>query len=286
MEEEFGMRNLGRLVLVGAGAMTVLAGTGLASAAPQSASRLTGYTFKESSVTVPADAQAEATAKCPKGDDVVGGGGYQVTQNTQEDLNSSYPINRRSWSVTFNNEATSADTGVAVAICVAASSLTDDFVQTGSIVDVPPNSSVESSATCPSGSVALGGGWVNEGTDVADSNGASDPLGPDGWRAYPAAGSTATVGFAQTVCAVQPKKWAQVSSSYMANPSNTATTVTVPCPKGTKVLGGGNFNDSSSSLVNIGHTSSLSDLKGWSTTENNDSSSSEAVDAWAVCAKT
>ncbi len=285
MEKELGMRNLWRVMLAGAGALMVLAGTSLASASPQPASKLTGYTYKEASVTVPANAQAGATAKCPKGDDVVGGGGYQVTQNTDEDLNSSYPIDRRSWSVIFNNGAASSDTGVAVAICVAASSLTDDFIQTGTVVNVPPNSTVESTATCPSGSVALGGGWYNEGTAVADSNGASDPLGPNGWRAYPAAGSSATAGFAQTVCAVQPKKWAQVSSSYVVNPSNTATTVTVPCPKGTKVLGGGNFNDSSSSLVNIGHASSFSDLKGWSTTENNDSSSSEAVDAWAVCAK-
>ena len=208
---------------------------------------------KEANVTVPANAQAEATAKCPKGDDVVGGGGYQVTQNTEEDLNSSYASRRGSWSVIFNNGATSADTGVAVAICVAASSLTGDFIQTGSIVNVPPNSTVESTATCAIGCVALGGGWYNEGTAVADNNGASDPLGPNGWRAYPAAGSSATAGYAQTVCAVQPKKWAQISSSYVVNPSNTATTVTVPCPKGTKVLGGGNFNDSSSSLVNIGH---------------------------------
>ena len=37
----------------------------------------------------------------------------------------------------------------------------------------------------PARAVALGGGWVNEGTVVTDSNGASDPLGTNGWRAYP-----------------------------------------------------------------------------------------------------
>jgi hypothetical protein len=278
------MRNLGRLILAGAGVCAVLAGAGPASASSRPAG-LAGYTYAEARVTVPAKAQAEATAKCPKGDDVVGGGGYQVTQNTKEDLNSSYPNERTSWLVTFNNEASSADTGVAVAICVASSSLTDDFIQTGSIVDVPANSTAQATVTCPSGSVSLGGGWVNFGSAVADSNGASAPLGSNGWRAFPAAGSSATAGYAQNVCAVQPQKWAEVSSSYVVNPSKTVTTVTVPCPKGTKVLGGGDFNDSSSSLVNIGHGSSLSDLDGWSTTENNDSSSSESVDAWAVCAK-
>lgn len=71
----------------------------------------------------------------------------------------------------------------------------------------------------------------------------------------------------------------------MADPAGTATTVTVACPTGSKVLGGGGFYSSESPLVNIGLTSSLSDLKGWSFTENNDSSSSESVDAWAVCAR-
>jgi hypothetical protein len=285
MQKELRMRNLGRLMLAGAGALTVLAGTSLASASAQPASKLTGYTYKEASVNVPANAQAEATAKCPKGDNVVGGGGYQVTQNTEEDLNSSAPDGHRKWTVQFNNQASSSDTGVAVAICVAASSLADYSIQTGATVDVSPNSSVEATVSCPSGTVALGGGWVNEGTAVSDSNGASDPLGSNGWRAYPAAGPSASDGYAVTPCAAQPSKWAQVSSSYVVNPVSTATPVSVTCPKGTKVLGGGDFNDSGSSLVNIGLTSSLSSLKGWSTTENNDSSSSESVDAWAVCAK-
>ncbi len=286
MQKELGMRNLGRVMLAGAGALTVLAGTSLASASPPPAGKLTGYTYKEASVTVPANGQAVAAAKCPKGDDVVGGGGYQVTQNTEEDLNSSAPTaGDRKWVVEFNNQAASSDTGVAVAICVTASSLADYSIQAGSIVAVSPNSSVEATVTCPAGTVALGGGWVNEGSTVTDSNGASDPLGPNGWRAYPAAGSAASSGYAMTPCAAQPSKWAQVASSYVVNPVSTATPVSVKCPKGTKVLGGGDFNDSGSQLVNIGLTSSKSNLKGWSTTENNDSSSSESVDAWAVCAK-
>jgi len=279
------MRNLGRLVLVVGGVLTVMAGTGVASASPQPASKLTGYTYKEASVTVPANGQAKATAKCPKGDDVVGGGGYQATQNTEEDLNSSAPSGDRKWAVEFNNQAGSSDTGVAVAICVAASSLTDYSVQIGTTVDVSPNSTVEANVTCPGGTVALGGGWVNEGTAVTDSNGASDPLGTNAWRAYPAAGASATSGYAVTPCAAKPTKWQQVASSYSVNPVSTATSVTVACPKGTRVLGGGDFNDSNSSLVDIGLTSSLSSLKGWSTTEDNNSSSSESVDAWAVCAK-
>jgi hypothetical protein len=279
------MRSLGRLMLAGAAVLTVLGSTSVASASPRPASELTGYTYTEARVNVPSNAQAKATAKCPRGDDVVGGGGYEVTQNTEEDLNSSAPHGDRGWTVKFNNQASSSDTGVAVAICADASSLADYSIQTGATVDVSPNTSVEATVGCPSGTVALGGGWVNEGTAVTDGNGASDPLGPNGWRAYPAAGPSASSGYAMTPCAAQPPKWAQVSSSYVVNPMSTATSVSVTCPKGTKVLGGGDFNDSSSSLVNIGLTSSMSNLKGWSTTENNDSPASESVDAWAACAK-
>jgi hypothetical protein len=262
-----------------------LAGTRAASASPRLAGQLAGEIAEESRVTVPAESQADAVATCPQHDAVVGGGGYEVTQNTLEDLNSSEPMDDSQWYVEFNNETASPDTGVAVAICVAASSLADYSIQASAVAEAPPNGTAEATTTCPSGTVALGGGWRNYGTSVADNNGASAPLGTNGWRVYPSAGSSAAGGTAVGVCAARPKGWAQVSSSYVKNPSDLATEVSVTCPKGTKVLGGGDFNNSSSSLVNIGVTSSLSSLKGWSTTENNDSSSSEAVDAWAVCAK-
>jgi hypothetical protein len=279
------MRNLGRIMLAAAGALTVLAGTSVASASPQPAGKLTGYTIVEQRATVSPDSFTNQFAKCPKGDVVVGGGGYEVSQNTQVDLNSSFPSTHRDWFVQFQNETASDNTGVVVAVCAAASSLSDYSIADGNFVDVPANSTVEADVTCPSGTVDLGGGWVNEGGVYPDSSGVSAPLGTNGWRAFPSAGSSATEGLAATVCAAQPPKWAQVSSSYSVNPSDTATTVTVKCPQGTKVLGGGDFNTSGSPLVNIGLTSSLSSLKGWSTTENNDSSTSESVDAWAVCAK-
>jgi hypothetical protein len=203
------------------------------------------------------------------------------------DLFSSAPDNKKSWVVVFSNQTTSDDTGVAVAICAAASSLTDYSVDAGPLVNVPANATVEADVTCPSDTVALGGGWEISETDpeLTQGSGASAPLGTNGWRAFPSAGAQPTTGDAWAVCAAQPPKWAQVSSSYMVNPAGDATTATVACPKGTKVLGGGGFNSSGSALVNIGLTSSLSSLKGWSITENNNSASSESVDAWAVCAK-
>ncbi len=88
-----------------------------------------------------------------------------------------------------------------------------------------------------------------------------------------------------TVCAAQPYEWTQVSSASVVNPAHLPTQVTVACPIGTKVLGGGDFNSSTNPLVTIGLTSFGSRRESWGTTENNESSSSESVDAWAVCAQ-
>jgi hypothetical protein len=282
-----------RFMRVGAATLTVilatttasLAGSSVASGSQPRVHRLKGLIVVEGRVTVPAKGQASANATCPEGDYVVGGGGYQVTQNTKEDLNYSVPDDSN-WIVDFNNQASSSDTGVAVAICVAGSSLVDYSDTFGAPVIVPAHSTEQATVKCPAGTVALGGGWYNTGGNVTDSDGASAPLGTNGWRAFPSsANSHAATGQAAVVCAAKPEHWAQVSSSYVANPSNTATSVSVNCPKQTEVLGGGDFNTSISPLVNIGVTISFSDLKGWTTIENNDSSSSESVDAWAVCAE-
>jgi hypothetical protein len=79
--------------------------------------------------------------------------------------------------------------------------------------------------------------------------------------------------------------WAEVNSDYVPNPKGTATNVSVNCPAGTEVLGGGPFNSSSDPTVTIGLTTPLSGLKGWHSWEDNASRASESVDEWAVCAK-
>lgn len=286
-------------MLVGAAAVAVLGSTTLAAAAPQlSAQVLRKYTYVEGTVTVPANSDEMAVATCPKGELPVGGGGYQNIQNTEEDINSSSPLYGYVgktlwgyWTVDFNNNSSSTTvTGVAVAICAGKGSLTNYSQAEGNFVDVPANGHAQATVTCPSGTVALGGGWIDIGNGTgADYNldeGASNsaPYGANGWRSYQTAGSDGAKAAALVVCADEPTGWTQVSSSYVVNPANTATAVTVNCPTGTKVLGGGAFNNSSSPLVNIGLTSSLSTLKGWETIENNDSDASESVDAWAVCA--
>jgi hypothetical protein len=248
--------------------------------------KLSGYTYAEADVSLPADSQEWTTAACPTGDVVVGGGGYQGRQALGEDIGGSYPTAQGSgWIVFFNNEKSFKTTGVAVAICAAASSLANYSVQLGALVTVPADGEAQGVVTCPSGTLSLGGGAASEGKQTYQGMAASAPYGTNGWRTYLAsAGSQSTEGQAAAVCATKPAGWAQVSSDYVSNPAGTATTVTVNCPAGTKVLGGGPFNSSADPTVTVGLTTSLSSLKGWHSKEDNASSATESVDEWAVCA--
>ena len=246
---------------------------------------LTGYSLVEARATVAAGGQGLATSQCPTGDVVVGGGGYQSLQTTQQSLNSSWPNSNSSWSVYFNNTGSTADTGVSLAYCVAASSVGDYSRAIGTAVTVPTSSQVQSVVTCPSGTVSLGGGFYNDATADTYGAAASAPYGSSGWRTYLVAGPNgSTTGEADAICATQPAGWVQRNSAYVTNGAGAETSATTNCPSGTEVLGGGAFNSSSSPLVMIGLTDSLSSLTGWHTAEINNSTSSESVDAWGICA--
>ncbi len=273
---------LGSLIVMEVIGATLVA-PGLASAAPIGAPKLSGYTLVEADGTVPADGQGHITASCPSGDDVLGGGGYQSTQNTQESLNSSYPISDTAWSVYFNNASSGSVTGVTIAYCASSSSLKKFSVSTGSSETVPANSDLQVTATCPAKTVSLGGGWFNDSTEVTAGATMSAPLGTNGWRAFVAAGSESVPGRALAVCAKEPAGWAQVSSAYSSVPAGSQATVGVACPSGSKVVGGGSFDSSDDSLVLIGLTDSFSSKKGWQSAVNNNTGSAVSADAWGVC---
>jgi hypothetical protein len=274
---------LGVMCLSGVVSVTT---AGVASAAPEVANlQLKGLTVVEADFSVPAHSQSYSYAKCPGGHWVVGGGGYQVTQGLGEDIAESYPYSKVSWEVWFNNENSYNETVVAVAICATVKSLSDYSLQQGAEVTVPAGGEAQATVTCPSGTVALGGGAA-VGDQTYQALDASAPYGTNGWRAYVgSAGSQEALGEADVVCAAEPTGWAQVNSAYVPNPAGTATTVSVNCPAGTKAIGGGPFNGSADPTVTVGLTTPLSGLTGWHSWEDNASTASESVDEWAVCAK-
>jgi hypothetical protein len=288
--QQAGVAGLAVIGLMSLSGIVSVTTAGIASAAPEISSlKITGYTYALGGVSLPPDSQGSATATCPAGDVVVGGGAYQGGQGLGSYLNSSYPDSEGTgWVVYFDNANSETNSGTAVAICAAASSLADYSIQYGALVNVPAGGEGQGLVTCPSGTVSLGGGadMQTAGTQTYDAINASAPYGTTGWRAYMgSSGSQSTEGLAAAVCATEPAGWAQVASAYVSNPAGHATTVTVRCPSGTKVLGGGPFNSSAAPTVTVGLTTSLSSLKGWHSAEDNGSSSGESVDEWAVCAK-
>jgi hypothetical protein len=164
------MRKLRRAGVAGAAAMTLItlstigsvASEGVASAAPKVLNRdLTGYTYVEASAHLPKGLQGGLTAWCPSGDVVVGGGGYQEDQGLGEDLSASEPASGADdygWLVEFNNARSTGTELVVVAICASSASLTNYSLQFGNDVTVPADGEVQATVTCPSGTVALGGG--------------------------------------------------------------------------------------------------------------------------------
>lgn len=282
----------GRSVLAGAvGAGIVLSGTlpsvTVTSAASPHVAAFRGYTVVEKDVHVPADGSKHATAKCPDGDSVVGGGAYQSVQDTQETLNTS-TSGLNGWEGSFWNQSSSTVTGVAVAVCVNRPEagvlfFVDDFGST-----IPANSQQRQTVSCPDNAVALNGGWWlgrDDPTDVGATS--SSPVGTQSWEITATAGPQGGWMQDEVECmSAPPRGWVQVEGSAEPNPAGSATTATAKCPAGTHVISGGVSASSTSPLVDVGLSTSTTSLKGWHTAEDNNSSSSDSVSEWANCATT
>jgi hypothetical protein len=291
------MRTSGRRILL-AGAVTALV---TVVAAPQawasrpapgwpSAGPITGYTGTEQDATVPAGGTELEEAYCPSGDVPIGGGGYQSTQTLQQSMETSVPIDsdgNEGWFVAFHNAGSSADTGVAVAMCAAASSLTDYSVVEASVVTVPGNSQTVTTADCPTGAVILGGGWLNNTTGDGADDSAPDE---QNWTAVLTANtSEATSGAAFAVCAQSPSGWVERHGQAKLLREDKSIIVAATCPAGKSVLSGGVglIGGVPADTVEIGLTTPLSGFNGWHTTENVTADLADQYgEAFGICADT
>jgi hypothetical protein len=130
------------------------------------------YTVVQSPFTIAVDAgtQALATAVCPAGTRVLGGGAASTSSDTAVNLNSSYPFKRRvgastqfSWQVEMNNASANQTGVIPVAICGRERGYR--FVK-GPAVSNPAGQSTSASATCPGATVPIGGGLVSKSGNV------------------------------------------------------------------------------------------------------------------------
>jgi hypothetical protein len=127
-----------------------------------------------------------AEAKCPKGTSVLGGGGESPSSDAG--LNQTFPFKRGRWYVS-ENQAGQEDLA-SIAICGNEAAVT---TVEGEDVDNPQGEQSVATATCPAGTVPLGGG-VSLGqkapidTTLLSTNGTIPT--PHGWKSAENNGST------------------------------------------------------------------------------------------------
>ncbi len=150
----------------------------------------------------PAGAQTQVTATCPGKTVVLDGG---VTNNASDlpdgvTLNSSFPLNSKEW-IGYINNASSEDESVS-AWAVCAKKPTGYHIEVGKGTTVPPMTQASDTATCPSGTLAVGGGGLSHSSSTAVSVNSTYPDGVTAWRATDnnrSAYSTTVVSYA--ICA-------------------------------------------------------------------------------------
>jgi hypothetical protein len=139
------------------------------------------------------------------------------------------------------------------------------------------------SATCPAGTVPLGGGvFVLSQSTLANVN-SSFPTA-NGWIADVNNASGAATSFeVSVICGLQPKHYSIVQSDQVLNPAASHTTGAATCPIGSKPLGGGALSNSSSTFVNLNST--FPKGSSWRVAENNSTTTDKSFSVFAVCGK-
>jgi hypothetical protein len=188
---------------------------------------------KSKTEAVPDDAQAHfATAKCPKGHKLTGGGAQLSDADAAAFQDAAYPLSKREWTasglnfITFSGEDPEV---TADAIC-----LRDAKTKLRSASEEGGGGRTVAAATCPQGSKVSGGGIeLDPETTIG--------LGsyPDGGRKWAAVGSAppgADVS-AHAVCLEDRKLKRKERTATI--PASGEIAVTVKCKKSTKTTGGG-----------------------------------------------
>jgi hypothetical protein len=151
-------------------------------------------------------------------------------------------------------------------------------------VDNPAGRQTRGTATCPTGTVVLGGGVYSSSGDTSINLNSSFPTGSTGWSAdMNNASSEDASAVVYAVCAQRPKKYSIVESTEIENPSGEQTEATASCPANTQVLGGGGYSTSAELGVNLNST--LVNLQGWLVEMNNGSVADADAMAIAICGK-
>ena len=262
-----------------AAAVDVAAQAAAPTALPAGAPR--GYVSLQSALlTAPPQRQTAGSLSCPTGKVPFGGGVLVSSAALDANVNSSFP-NASSWLVDVNNGSSSATTFRIFVICAKKPKLYQ-------LVTTPPalvaaGFSGHAIASCPAGTVVLGGGSFSfSGQTTVNLNSTFDA--GNGWRTDMNNASLSSSNIESlAICAKKPKGYVSVDGpDTIVSPFSTGFAQAF-CPGASVPLSGGVSNFSNDVRANVSATSPTNG-DGWFAAVNNDTNSSIPVSARMVCA--
>jgi hypothetical protein len=132
------------------------------------AKKMTGYLLQKSAaVSNPAGTQNGAGYKCPKGDDLLGGGELSTSQSTLVNLDSSWPAGTSIWYVYVNNASSAQASFNVYHLCAKLNvSATSYQLVAGTPVVNAAGTQSGASVFCPGGLSSLAGGLVSSSLSI------------------------------------------------------------------------------------------------------------------------
>jgi hypothetical protein len=158
------------------------------------------YSIQQSNlVDNPANTQSVAVALCPAGSLPLGGGAVSTSANLFVNVNTTQPFGNQ-WKI-FENNASTPDIDASVVAIAICGKLPGYNVQQGPSAPNPPVTQVESSASCPVGTLPTGGGLISSFSNVGVNLNSSAP-NVSSWIAFENNASAFTPSaIATVVCA-------------------------------------------------------------------------------------
>jgi hypothetical protein len=250
------------------------------------ATSLAGYQQVSNAYLAGFDTQASGTATCPSGTELVGGGVSleDTPALTQAIVTSAPSAGGGTWHGTVDNPIMAGSDFIVWAECVT--KIAKYAIVAGTTVDNPAGAQTSASASCPAGTVALGGGGQLSSSSTAVSLNDDYPLAKGkGWHvdANNASGADNSVQ-AYAICGKKPAKYAVVKGPGAAVGASARGKDTAICASGSTVLGGGGDSSSGSTTVDLSGTGP-SGTNAWLTYVSDTSSASSTVTAYAICTK-
>jgi hypothetical protein len=213
-----------RLVTVGAAAAVLAAGGAVIATATPAQANVANAVVREDIINVPSFGIGDGAAVCVGNEKVISGGALIMSMDPRVRVSSSFANADFRWFVRIANPTNDFQEVHIRALC--ATNISGYSQRTGPI-SLPPHSSQNlGHANCPSGSVAIGGGFIAAVTDfdrpnVKVSESWPDPANPTQWNVGMRNDSNGFYGgTAQVICTTQTNRSRPTGKTSMVSPES------------------------------------------------------------------